>query len=82
MHFQPLDLRWGGSVEARRSQETLRTCFEEIARCQQVSPDCNFFIPLGDRYGSRLLPDTIPSAEYAALNMNMSPWARQLLQRW
>jgi WD40 repeat protein len=82
MRFQPLDLRWGVSEEASRSQRTLGICFEEIRRSQVTSPDLNFFILLGDRYGSTLLPDTIPATEYAALEAAMAPTERELLHAW
>jgi WD40 repeat protein len=82
MRFQPLDLRWGVSEEAGRSQRTLGICFEEIRRSQAISPDFNFFILLGDRYGSTLLPDAIPAGEYGALEVAMAPAERELLRAW
>ena len=82
MRFQSLDLRWGVSEEATRSQRTLGICFEEIRRSQAISPDFNFFILLGDRYGSTLLPDTIPTGEYGALAGAMAPTECELLAAW
>jgi WD40 repeat protein len=65
--FQPIDLRWGVSKEAGNEKRTLTICLDEVARCQQFSPDLNFLILLGDRYGSSLLPERIPSDQVARL---------------
>lgn len=60
-HFQPIDLRWGVSDEAGNEHRTLTICLAEVARCQRLSPDLNFLILLGDRYGSCFLPESIRS---------------------
>lgn len=36
--FQRLDLRWGVNEETQLEQKTLQTCFNEIDRCQKISP--------------------------------------------
>lgn len=65
--FQAIDLRWGVPSEASLDHCTMRICFEELRRSQQVSPRPNFLILLGDRYGWRPLPEEISLAEYERL---------------
>jgi len=65
--FQPIDLRWGVSEEAGRDQRTMQICFEEIARCQRQTRRPNFLVLLGDRYGWRPVPTSIPADEFAAI---------------
>ena len=61
LRFQPIDLRWGVSEESGRHNRTMRICLRELKRCQQSGPKPNFLILLGDRYGWRPLPETIPA---------------------
>lgn len=49
--FQAIDLRWGVPAEAGLDHRTMRICFEELRRSQQTSPEPNFLILLGNRYG-------------------------------
>ncbi|MFO1042373.1 MAG: tetratricopeptide repeat protein [Planctomycetaceae bacterium] len=65
--FQAIDLRWGVPTEAGLDHRTMRICFEELRRSQEVSPLPNFLILLGDRYGWRPLPETISVAEFDQL---------------
>ncbi len=58
--LQPIDLRWGVSDEAGTDRQTLTICFDELERCRTLSPDCFLLILLGDRYGTHILPPTIP----------------------
>jgi NACHT domain- and WD repeat-containing protein len=62
--FQAIDLRWGVSQEAGLDQRTARICLEEIERCQRTTPRPNFIILLGNRYGSRHLPEQILATEF------------------
>jgi hypothetical protein len=82
VRFQPIDMRWGVSEEASLAQQTVQICLEEIRRCQRVSPDLNFVLFLGDRYGSRRLPETIPADDYAALVSAMDVRERALFEEW
>jgi hypothetical protein len=66
-HFQAIDLRWGVSTEAGLDHRTMRICFEELRRAQEISPEPNFLILLGDRYGWRPLPESISAQEFGAL---------------
>jgi len=62
--FQAIDLRWGVSQEAALDQQTMNICFQELTRCQELSPRPNFIILLGDRYGWRPLPAQIHADEF------------------
>src|ERR1017187_4390879 len=57
--FQAIDLRWGIPAEASLDHRTMQICFEELRRSQQVSPQPNFLVLLGNRYGWRPLPEEI-----------------------
>ena len=65
--FQAIDLRWGVSTEAGLDHRTMRICFDELRRAQEISPRPNFLILLGNRYGWRPLPEEISIAEFQAL---------------
>ena len=45
--FQAVDLRWGVNEESSLDQKTLQICFNELARCQKISPKPNFLILIG-----------------------------------
>ena len=40
--FQVIDLRWGVPTEAGLDHRTMRICFEELRRAQEISPQPNF----------------------------------------
>jgi hypothetical protein len=61
LRFQAIDLRWGISEEVGRDNRTMRICLRELNRCQQDRSKPNSRILLGDRYGWRPLPETIPA---------------------
>ena len=65
--FQAIDLRWGVSSEAGLDHRTMRICFDELRRAQEISPEPNFLVLLGDRYGWRPLPESISAMEFEAL---------------
>lgn len=65
--FQAIDLRWGVPTEAGLHHRTMRICFEELRRSQEVSPEPNFLILLGNRYGWRPLPEEISAEEFCRL---------------
>ncbi|MDC0936465.1 DUF4062 domain-containing protein [Pirellulales bacterium] len=65
--FQAIDLRWGVPTEAGLHHRTMRVCFEELRRSQEVSPEPNFLILLGNRYGWRPLPEEISAEEFQRL---------------
>ncbi len=65
--FQAIDLRWGVSTEAGLDHRTIRICFDELRRAQELSPRPNFLILLGNRYGWRPLPEEISVEEFHTL---------------
>ena len=81
--FQAVDLRWGISTEAGLDQQTVPLCLAEIERCQQLSPRPNFIVLLGDRYGWRPLPPTLPADDLErVLAVVDAPADRDLLLHW
>ena len=82
-HFQAIDLRWGVNEEASLDQRTMRICLEEIRRCQRVTPQPNFVVLLGDRYGWRPLPEEISADEFENLKTRIVDHKdQQLLAQW
>ena len=77
--FQGVDLRWGVSENLSFDQKTLQTCFNEIARCQKVSPKPNFLILLGERYGWQPVPEKIPVTEMQTMLNHFSEDEKKLL---
>jgi tetratricopeptide (TPR) repeat protein len=71
--LQPIDMRWGVSEAAGTDRQTLQICFDELARCRQLSPDFFLFVLLGQRYGSCLLPPQIPAELAAHILVHCSP---------
>jgi len=65
--FQAIDLRWGVSTEDGLDHRTMRICFDELRRAQEISPRPNFLILLGNRYGWRPLPEEISVEEFHTL---------------
>jgi len=87
--FQAIDLRWGVSTEAGLDHRTMRICFDELRRAQEVSPKPNFLILLGNRYGWRPLPEEISvdqfhKLEHAAAQIpgSMDKSAVAVLREW
>ena len=70
--FQGIDLRWGVNEKTSLNQETLQTCFNEIDRCQKISPMPNFLILLGDKYGWQPIPEKIPMNEMDKIRNKLS----------
>lgn len=81
--FQAIDLRWGVPSEAGLDHRTMQICFEELHRAQETSPEPNFLILLGDKYGWRPLPEMISEVEYARLFEHaLSPEEQDTLAAW
>ena len=62
--FHGIDLRWGVSTEAGLDHRTMGICLSELQRSQMVSPQPNFLILMGNRYGWRPLPEAITEIEF------------------
>ena len=88
--FQAIDLRWGVPMEAALDHRTMQICFEEQRRSQQISPQPNFLILLGNRYGWRPLPEVILAEEFGRLlttasdnhNDYLGRSATEILRQW
>lgn len=81
--FQAIDLRWGVSTEAGLDHRTMKICFDELKRSQEISPQPNFLILLGDRYGWRPLPEEISADEFQRLlAVCRDDHERSTLQTW
>ena len=65
--IEHVDLRWGIRNEASINNQTMRICLKELERCQTLSPQPNFIILLGDRYGWIPLPEIITYGEMTSL---------------
>ena len=81
--FHAIDLRWGVPTEASLDHRTMRICFEELRRSQDISPQPNFLVLLGNRYGWRPLPEEITEDEFRILERTAaSDSARAILSDW
>jgi hypothetical protein len=80
--FQAVDLRWGVNEESSLNQKTLQICFNEIARCQKISPKPNFLILLGDKYGWQPIPEIIPEEEMKAILAVISGHDIVMIEQW
>ena len=81
--FQAIDLRWGVPTEASLDHRTMRICFEELRRSQEISPQPNFLILLGNRYGWRPLPEEVSEDEFRRLEQaSSSGLNREILRAW
>jgi hypothetical protein len=80
--FQAVDLRWGVNEESSLNQKTLQICFNEVARCQKISPRPNFLILLGDKYGWQPIPEIIPEQEMNAIFNAITDEDKVHLKKW
>lgn len=80
--FQAVDLRWGINEESSLNQKTLQICFNEIARCQKISPRPNFLILLGDKYGWQPIPEIVPGPELQAILGTLGEKEKELIESW
>jgi len=80
--FQAIDLRWGVRDEAALDQQTMAICLREIQRCKATGVRPNFIALLGDRYGWRPLPVTIPAAEFEALRAYLPARDAEVAFQW
>lgn len=80
--FQVVDLRWGVNEESSLNQKTLQICFNEIDRCQRISPKPNFLILLGNKYGWQPIPEIIPYNEMSLILYSISSNDKELIKKW
>jgi hypothetical protein len=69
--FQPIDLRWGVSREAGRTNQAMRICIREPTRCLRTGIKPHFLILLSDRYGWQPLPKLIPLERFQRLEQDL-----------
>ncbi|XP_054751872.2 NACHT domain- and WD repeat-containing protein 1-like [Lytechinus pictus] len=72
LDFQLVDMRWGVRDEASTDHTTSQICLREIQKCQNVSMGPNFLFILGQRYGYRPIPATIPASMYGILSEHVT----------
>lgn len=65
--FEAIDLRWGIPANSAEDLDIVTICLDEVERCRNLSPRPNFIAMLGNRYGWRPLPATIPIDLYDTL---------------
>jgi NACHT domain- and WD repeat-containing protein len=80
--FQAIDLRWGVTTEASADQRAVAICLDEVDRCCQMTRRPNFLLLLGDRYGWRPPPATVPAADFERLRKRMAADAAGLVDLW
>jgi NACHT domain- and WD repeat-containing protein len=80
--FQAIDLRWGVATEASADQRAVAICLEEVDRCGQMTRRPNFLLLLGDRYGWRPPPATVPAAVFERLRRRMAADVAGLVDLW
>nr|XP_002732217.1 PREDICTED: leucine-rich repeat and WD repeat-containing protein KIAA1239-like [Saccoglossus kowalevskii] len=80
--FEIVDLRWGVRRESVTDHRTLNICLEEVKRCQETSLGIAFIAILGDKYGWRPLPPTIPSNDFLKFQEHLDDSGRALLNKW
>ncbi|XP_076461539.1 uncharacterized protein LOC143294026 [Babylonia areolata] len=76
LDYQVVDMRWGVREDSSVEHTTTDLCLQQVVSCQQHSAGPYFVAFLGDRYGSRLLPTTIPVTEYRSLR-RLASWMDQ-----
>ena len=73
--LEAVDLRWGINENEGKDNRTMSICLNEIRHCKSVSPQPNFIMLVGQRYGWMPLPEKIALSDYAKLkfsNNNLS----------
>ncbi|XP_077983798.1 telomerase protein component 1-like isoform X2 [Glandiceps talaboti] len=80
--FEVVDLRWGVRQESVSDHRTLAICLEEIKRCQETSLGIAFIAILGDKYGWKPLPPSVPSEEFEKILATLSEPDRELVIQW
>jgi NACHT domain- and WD repeat-containing protein len=79
--LEVIDLQWGISQEAQRTQRTVDICLEEVRRCRSIGPP-NCLALLGDRYGWRPVPHRIPEEEFRIIRGAVDADACARLDGW
>ncbi|CAN0002404.1 unnamed protein product [Lampetra planeri] len=80
--FEVVDMRWGVRDTVAVDHMTTELCLREIESCQKTSVGPTFVALLGNRYGYRPLPRTIPEAEMEALRGCATHEETEQLDAW
>ena len=86
IEFQPIDMRWGVRDESTDDHMTTNISLEELENCQSVSVGPSFFFLMGQKYGYRPLPTSVPADQFECLvqglqSLNIEEGVR-LLRKW
>ena len=76
-----MDMRWGVRDEATDDHQTTNISLEELENCKNVSVGPSFFFLMGQKYGYRPLPTTVPGDQFECLvqvRVEHSQWSRSL----
>ena len=60
-------MRWGVRDEATDDHLTTNISLEELENCKNVSVGPSFFFLIGQKYGYRPLPTTVPGEQFECL---------------
>ncbi|XP_064629347.1 NACHT and WD repeat domain-containing protein 2-like [Lineus longissimus] len=84
IEFQAVDLRVSVSSQAQQEELPLHLSLKEIKKCQKLSIGPSFVGFVGQKYGSRSLPEKISHGDYESLELMLTEADRDLdlLQRW
>ncbi|GFS28081.1 NACHT and WD repeat domain-containing protein 1 [Elysia marginata] len=77
-------MRWGIREDAAADHSTVDIVLKEIENCQAVSAGTNFVLFVGDKYGSRTLPNAIPVTEFR-LFRRIASWLQlkfEIVEKW
>lgn len=79
--FQPVDLRWGITVESSEDNKTMEYCLNEVRRCS-YDPKPNLLILFGQRYGWGPLPSDITIQEWDYIKSKVTKDELVKLENW
>uniref|UniRef100_A0A2C9JTF7 NACHT domain-containing protein n=1 Tax=Biomphalaria glabrata TaxID=6526 RepID=A0A2C9JTF7_BIOGL len=82
--FEVVDMRWGVREDAYADHKTTDICLREIENCQLTSAGPNFVVFVGDKYGTRPLPNMIPVTEFR-LFRRLASWMDlkfETIEKW
>ena len=60
-------MRWGVRDEATDDHQTTNISLEELENCKAVSVGPSFFFLMGQKYGYRPLPTSVPGDQFECL---------------
>ncbi|KAJ3260400.1 hypothetical protein HK104_006873 [Borealophlyctis nickersoniae] len=83
LELNTVDMRWGVREEASNTHSTTKYCLKELEKCFRLSAGPAFLCLLGDKYGYRPFPSSIPQPEFdSILSTVTDPTYITLLKTW